>query len=1080
MDEHREQLQAELEDRYVLHELVGSGGMGVVYSATDVKHGRRVAVKVLRAEHAATVHGQRFLDEIEIVSSLAHPHVVPLFDSGRAGSVVFYVMPLLEGPSLRQVLDEENRLDISRAVRIAIDIADAAAYAHGRGVIHRDIKPANIIFSGKHALLADFGVARATERARLEDLTVSGAMLGTLEYMSPEQLWGEGTVDERSDVYSLGCVLYKMLVGRSPFRGSTRQATVAGHLQRPVPSVRNARPEVSHQLEDIVRRALAKSPDDRFQTALELGRALEAAAVDAATTSSWRLPYRARGRPAQIAAAGVLIAAVGASSYFALTAGSPPEGATPTAASSAFLVLPYLEGGESDERRVAARGLAAEIIRQLNTWDETSALTPVALDRVLLNLQVDMQDVQLAQHGPEIAAAAGMNRVAAVSVTFGGDSLRAQVNVLNAADWSPAMRPLQAAGPSDDLAAVARPIVHALVGLEGPIAEVARLHAQTSSPAAIRAFLEGRRDLDVWDVPGAESAFRTAIAASDGFALAHYFLGVSLYLRVAEDPAALSDLGPEIARHAVQALERSSTLPERDRRHITGFERFLRGDFAAARAEYETLLASDSTDAYSWLLLGSVEYRDRRLIETPGGSLRPRGSWQRAIDAFDAALRLSPSLYVGYGHLFDVGRRVTEAPSSDRGWFGFEPPSDELIALWEPSDPRGLVALFPVYRDTIAWLDETAFAETTARERSAGADRLADYVQRSLARGADYLPNEPRPHEVLAEWALFQRNRGGTPQAPEEMARHTHEALRHLSRAIALEPDTAAADLIRLANLYLGVDSIARAVLLNDMGVDRARARGSPVHAAAANVFFATGRPLDGLAALRGEVQRSRAVVVPETGALTPYGPVALALVRDLEAVASVGWEASRLIPMFDSLDGLWSEPTRRSSEIRALRTDASDRLVLALLTSGLHQTSWRGDLSSDNPLWNALEAAGAEPPLAGAELDRLLERAGPDRDALYAFVLGMSALDAGRPLVADRLFARLDSIPFRMDGFDLRWGLRTRSVALRGRAATSKGAPEEARRHYQRTLSLWTAPDSTIASLAGSVRTEFSGLQGS
>ena len=214
-------LRAALSDRYAIERELGSGGMATVYLAQDLKHHRKVALKVLRPEVGATLGADRFIREIQIAARLTHPHIVPLYDSGRAGGLLYYVMPYIQGESLRERIDREGSLSVDEALQIAREVAAALSHAHGNNVIHRDIKPENILFSGGEAVVTDFGIARAISAAGGSGITHSGLPLGTLGYMSPEQAMGRGELDARTDVYSLGCVLYEMVVGQPPGLAST-------------------------------------------------------------------------------------------------------------------------------------------------------------------------------------------------------------------------------------------------------------------------------------------------------------------------------------------------------------------------------------------------------------------------------------------------------------------------------------------------------------------------------------------------------------------------------------------------------------------------------------------------------------------------------------------------------------------------------------------------------------------------------------------------------------------------------------------------------------------------------------------
>ena len=248
--------------------------MATVYLARDLKHDRSVALKVLHPELAATLGPARFLQEIQVTAHLQHPHILPLIDSGEASGLVYYLMPYVEGESLRERLRREKQLPVEDALRISREVALALDYAHRQGVVHRDIKPENILLSDNQALVADFGVARAVEAAGGERMTETGLSVGTPSYMSPEQAAGERDLDGRTDIYSLGCVLYETLVGEAPFSGPSARAIAARHSFEPVPSARVVRPTVSEGIERVIRRAMAKVPADRFATAAEFSEAL--------------------------------------------------------------------------------------------------------------------------------------------------------------------------------------------------------------------------------------------------------------------------------------------------------------------------------------------------------------------------------------------------------------------------------------------------------------------------------------------------------------------------------------------------------------------------------------------------------------------------------------------------------------------------------------------------------------------------------------------------------------------------------------------------------------------------------------
>jgi serine/threonine-protein kinase len=292
-----DRLKAALADRYTIEREIGSGGMATVYLAEDLKHHRKVAIKVLRPDLAATLGPERFLREIEVAAQLQHPHILPLHDSGEADGFLFYVMPFVEGQSLRDKLAKEGELPIGDAVRILRDVVDALTEAHANGVVHRDIKPENILLRGRHALVTDFGVAKAVSEATgREKLTTAGVALGTPAYMAPEQASADPHLDHRVDIYAVGAVAYELLTGRPVFMGTTPQQVLSAHVTQAPELVTKHRETVPTALEAVVMRCLEKKPADRWQTAEELLPQFEALA----TPSGGMTPTDTRPLPATL------------------------------------------------------------------------------------------------------------------------------------------------------------------------------------------------------------------------------------------------------------------------------------------------------------------------------------------------------------------------------------------------------------------------------------------------------------------------------------------------------------------------------------------------------------------------------------------------------------------------------------------------------------------------------------------------------------------------------------------------------------------------------------------------------------
>jgi len=292
----QQRLEAGLAGRYTIERELGQGGMAVVFLAHDLRHDRKVALKMLRPEISAEIGADRFLREIKLAAGLTHPHILPVYDSGEADGLLFYVMPNMEGRSVRERLDRERQLPLEDALKITREVASALDYAHRHHVVHRDIKPENILLHEGAAMVADFGIGKALSGGG--SLTQTGMAVGTPAYMSPEQAGGDSEVDGRSDLYSLGCVLYEMLAGEPPFTGPTAQAVIAKRFVSPIPKVRVTR-DVPEVVDDVVTRALARTPVDRFPTAAEFAEALRQISREGGTSAQRTPPDAQRSAPAQ-------------------------------------------------------------------------------------------------------------------------------------------------------------------------------------------------------------------------------------------------------------------------------------------------------------------------------------------------------------------------------------------------------------------------------------------------------------------------------------------------------------------------------------------------------------------------------------------------------------------------------------------------------------------------------------------------------------------------------------------------------------------------------------------------------------
>ena len=383
-------LTAALADRFALLGELGRGGMAVVYAADDRRHQRRVAIKVLSAEESALRSVERFAREVRVSARLSHPHIVPLYDSGQAGDQLYFVMPLVEGETLRERLTREGRLPVAEAVRVAREVADALDYAHRQGIVHRDIKPENIMLAHGHALVADFGIARTAD-ADPSPLTGTGMFLGTADYVSPEQIFGDTPVGPAADIYALGCVLYEMLAGAPPFRGANTQATLARRLTASAPRVRTARPEVPADLDDTLARAMATDPALRPPGAAALAEAL----ADALRRAD-----------------------------------AGPRASASGADDPSLIVKPFDPIGDDGEVQDIAEGLTEEVIGDLAKIRALRVISRTAVARFRGSTA----------SAREIAGEAGVRYVVTGSVRRGGTRLRVSCEVADtvrdAATWS--------------------------------------------------------------------------------------------------------------------------------------------------------------------------------------------------------------------------------------------------------------------------------------------------------------------------------------------------------------------------------------------------------------------------------------------------------------------------------------------------------------------------------------------------------------------------------------------------------------------------------------------------------------------
>jgi serine/threonine-protein kinase len=561
--EQLERLQTALAGRYTIERELGSGGMATVYLAQDLKHGRKVALKVVRPEVAAALGRDRFLREIETAARLNHPHILALYDSGEADGLLYYTMPYISGESLRQKLERVKQLSIEEALSITRQVSAALDYAHSLDVIHRDVKPENILLHENEAMVTDFGIALAVSAAAAGRLTGTGIAVGTPEYMSPEQATGERALDARSDVYSLGCVLYEMLAGEPPYTGPTALAVVAKQLSDPVPGVRRLRGAVPSSVEQALTKALAGVPADRFASAGAFAQAL-----------GKRVAARARER--------------------------------------SVAVLPFLNLSADPENEYFADGITEDVIAQLS---KIRALKVVSRTSV-------MPFKKREQGLREIAARLEVATLLEGSVRRAGDRVRIVAQLIDAETDQHLWTETYDRQLTDIFAIQSDVALHIAAALKAELSSAERMRIgqePTDDFYAYQLYLQGRHWYVSYSVEGLHKAieyFEQAIAEDPDYALAH--AGVALaYVQIGV--SSLGEPRPDEAyRRARAAVTKALALDEGlgEAHAVLALLKFVCDfDWTGAEEEFKLALelspgSADTYDHYGWLCSALERYEE--------------------------------------------------------------------------------------------------------------------------------------------------------------------------------------------------------------------------------------------------------------------------------------------------------------------------------------------------------------------------------------------------------------------------------------------------------------------------------------
>ena len=565
----QQRLAAALAGRYSIEREVGRGGMATVYRAEDMKHRRPVAVKILHPHIAAHLGSERFLREIQIAARLSHPHILSLIDSGSADGLLFYIMPFIQGESLRERLNRTGRLPVGEALQIGRDVASALGYAHSQGVVHRDIKPENVMIYEGEAMVTDFGIAKGLSAAGSENLTQTGSTVGTPAYMSPEQAAGEDELDGRSDLYSLACMVYETLTGSAPFTGSNPQAVIMKRFSEKPAPLRPACPGLSPAVETAILKALERRPDDRFTTTAEFAQALADASGTATPPGT-----------------------------------SPATVITPSAtrASKSVAVLPFADLSPERDQDYFTDGIAEEII---NALSKIQALR-VASRSSSFAFKGKNQDIR------DVGEKLGVSTVLEGSVRKAGNRLRITAQLVNVADgyhlWSDRFdRQLEDVFEVQD--EIAESIVKALRLVLSENEKRALEQARPENVQAYDYYLKGRQFVHQYrekSLQFARRMFQRAIEVDPNFARA--------YAGLADCSSMLYNWWDAVEANLNQAESASKKAlelaPELAEAHASrGFALTLSKRYQEAEQEFETAIHLDPTlfEAYYFYARTSFE-----------------------------------------------------------------------------------------------------------------------------------------------------------------------------------------------------------------------------------------------------------------------------------------------------------------------------------------------------------------------------------------------------------------------------------------------------------------------------------------
>lgn len=1063
--------------------------MSVVYGAVDLKHDRPVAIKVLRAELAGAISEERFHREIEVVANLAHPHIMPLYDSGAADGLLYFVMPRVEGESLRARIDRESPLPIVDAIRIAREVAEALAFSHRHGIFHRDVKPGNIMLADGHALLMDFGIARAAEGVGSQ-LTSTGLTIGTPAYMSPEQAAGEDPIDGRSDLYSLGCVLFEMVAGSPPYREANARAMLRRHLVAEIPSLEERRPDVPPALVRAVEGALAKDPDDRFATAEEMATALVEARNQATTGEHTR---RRRGRRLRrigkpwhwatvAAAAAVLFFLLGPRLWDVVFPPTPAYAVTDPRGT--YVVVPASRAVQTPIEQEQVVSIADWLALRLGGLQKVRVVQLRDMRGPRADLGIEGPIVNSVEDGIRVSRALGVGTLVTVTLRIVGDTIYMETRQYDAAEGHQlgSVQSQAALEDPDMLDVLVGPMVLEIMEYRGEETDPGKVLRLSRNPMAHQEFQAGRTALNNWQLEKAEGHFREAIAQDSTYAFPYYLLALTLYWQTTRQPELMDEVGGEIARLTDRAVHLATTsdLPPGHVGPIEAFGAFWDGDYERARSLYDSILARDPTNSEAWLLRGTVEFEDPWAKRAASGGVVPRSDLNLAKRAFETSINLARDQPMSYGLLFQIDGMVVRAAA---GWDcpAFLRPGGPLIPPWESPQAEDQAGFCPLLADSLVWIPSENFAPFRLAESRAGAATLYNETSRMIQMWADYAPDQPRPREEWSEWLLERRVTLGCDADPDRIHEITSQALANKQVELELKGDTTPGDLVRLANLLVATGEYRAAELLVRSAIHQADDPSSPtarrLPGEAANLYVATGRPsnaVEFVAPASGDM--TFAFPDPRDSSMVSSGDIQ-PVFSFLEVLGATGFGGPPLVAAFDELDGRWSPPEFTERERAILHRGVLGWINPAVLLAPEVQRAWFREMEAqdiDLPLpWRGLLAVDEDPRAAEQYLEQISDSlaASADPNPTDLYFAGILAERLGRHTLAVDHFARFEACPFAVNDFDPNWGLRSLALLHRARSLEMLGRRTDAARAYREFADAWREADPDLQQLVSEAR---------